>query len=148
MSGLDSFAPGYVYVVTFRNGIVKVGGTHNRKQRLASVKSLGRHIAGEPLSALSFIHLHVGVGESLTRRMARECGGVPLDGYREWLSGVNLSAFTARLHEFWPSVLLHPDSQFWINPKLPGLRGAYIFNRADIDALLTPPTTADAEVAS
>ena len=32
--------------------------------------------------------------------------------------------------------------------KLPGLRGAYLFNRSDIAALLTPPTTADAEVAS
>jgi hypothetical protein len=135
MSGLKWGLPGHVYVVAFSNGVVKVGGSNHVKQRLSSVRSLGRKLGGEPIVSFYFAHQYVAIGESISRKFALESGGSALPGFREWLTGVDLRDLIGRLVTFWPDVALDIRSSLWMNTNL---RGAYIFNRSDIAALLSP----------
>lgn len=134
MSGL-AWGIGDVYVVAFSNGVVKVGGSQHVKQRLSSVRSFGRRLGGEPVLSFYFKHQYVPIGESVSRRFALESGGSALDGFREWLTGVSLRDFIGRLVDFWPTVGADINASLWVTPDP---SGAYIFNRADIDALLSP----------
>lgn len=135
MSLLRSMGPGYVYAVTFSNGLLKVGGSQNIAQRLSSVKSFGRRYGGEPTSSIAFAHQHVSIGEAVSRRFAVQSGGVAIEGHREWLTGVRPLEFLQRVSDFWPDALSCESTRFWVNPKLPGLRGAYIFDRSEIERL-------------
>lgn len=135
MSELGAMSPGHVYAVAFSNGMLKVGRSQNVRQRLSSVKSMGRRLGGEPTSSLAFTHRHADIGEAVTRRFATDSGGVAVAGHREWLTGVRLDEFLTRICDFWPSVATEDGTEWWTNDKIPGVRGAYIFDRGAIEAL-------------
>ena len=92
---------GFVYAIRFSTGVVKVGYSKDAGRR---IKEHTKQAAPHGVTVTDEWHTYVDEAmnvESQLMILARDLGGVPLEGNREFFSGLDYRAFARELRRHW-----------------------------------------------